>query len=211
MFIQDLRRCGRERVGLISDIHADLTSLERALTLLVAEGAQRILCLGDVVEKGPDGDGVVAALDHWLVPVVAGNHCHNALRHAQLPAAMRTDPDLSPQTLARLAQYPLQREYDLAGLHVLAAHGTPDCNATYVFEGDPPRQLKRQLRRRQVDVLLLGHTHRPMKMRYQDTWVCNPGSVCHGRSRDSHTAAILSLPEVSLTVYDLASGRGRRL
>ncbi len=211
MFIHNLRPHGRMRLGVVSDIHADLSSLERALHLLVSEGADRIVCLGDVVEKGRDGDAVVETLDRWLIPVVAGNHGHNALRHAQLPASMRTGHALRTETLARIAQYPLSRRFELAGLQVLAAHGTPENNSLYVFEAEPPRRLKRQLRRREVDVLLLGHTHRPMKMRYGDTWICNPGSVCTGRSRDSHTAAILSLPEVEFTVYDLESGRGRVL
>lgn len=80
---------GRLRIGVISNIHADLRALERACALLVREGAQRIVCLGDVVEKGPDGDRVVSALDHWLIPVVAGNHCHNAIRHQHEPLDAR--------------------------------------------------------------------------------------------------------------------------
>lgn len=207
MFIRNCRRYGRQRVGVISDIHADLRALERACSLLVREGAQRIVCLGDVVEKGPDGDGVVAALDAWLIPCVAGNHDHNAIRHAHLTLSQ----PLSAATIARLAEYPMSRSFEWAGLSVVAAHGTPQNNTIYVFEADPPRRLKRQLRGQQVDVLLLGHTHRPMKMRYQHTWICNPGSVRTGRPRDSHTAAILSLPEVAWTVYDLDSGRGRTL
>ena len=47
------------RLGLISDIHADLGALDAALGALVERRVDRIVCAGDVVEKGPDGDAVV--------------------------------------------------------------------------------------------------------------------------------------------------------
>jgi putative phosphoesterase len=196
------------RVGVLSDVHADLRSLERALRLLVDLGADRIVCLGDVVEKGPDGDAVVACLDDWLVPVVHGNHELNALRHAELVAATGETPDLSATTLARIARYPEQRAYAWEGVDLCCRHASPFDVATYLFaEAGPPKRLRRALRHRVADVVLVGHTHRPARIRYRDTWLLNPGSVRTGRRRDSHTVGLLSLPSMRWTLHGVEDGR----
>lgn len=43
------------RIGLISDIHADYEGLQNALALLDRLGVDRILCAGDLVERGMGG------------------------------------------------------------------------------------------------------------------------------------------------------------
>lgn len=192
----------RFTLGVISDVHADLRALDRALHLLVDRGVDKIVCLGDVLEKGPDGDAVVARLDDWLIPTIAGNHEDNAARHA----ALTGDTDLSPATLDRVQQYPRRLEYCWEGVRVCVAHGTPEHNTVYVFPDAAPRCLKRELRVPRWDVVLLGHTHRPMRVQRQGVWLLNPGSVCVGRPRDSHTCGVLSLPDLGWTVLDIATG-----
>jgi len=195
------------RVGVISDVHADLEALERALSLLVAHGADKIVCLGDVVEKGPDGDAVVACLDDWAIPVVNGNHEDNAAKHAALAPG---EAPLRPETLARIAAYPTARLYCWERLMVLAAHGTPRDNRVYVFPGEAvPRALKKQMRTPVADVVLLGHTHQPMAGWYRNTLFLNPGSVYGRKPRDSHSCGLLSLPDLGWRVFDLETGAER--
>ena len=59
------------RIGLISDIHGDIDALNTALTLLKAQGAEKILCAGDLVEKGTEGDAVVR-----VIKGTDGSLCH---------------------------------------------------------------------------------------------------------------------------------------
>jgi predicted phosphodiesterase len=61
-------------LGLISDIHANLNSLKMALDILAGQKVDKILCAGDLVEKGPDGDAVVQLLLERDIPCVLGNH-----------------------------------------------------------------------------------------------------------------------------------------
>ncbi|RYE79850.1 MAG: hypothetical protein EOO74_03050, partial [Myxococcales bacterium] len=78
--------------------------------------------------------------------------------------------------------------------------------AESVLPGHIPKSLKRALRGFEADVLLLGHTHIPMKIRHGDLWILNPGSVAGTRTRDSSTCAVLELPSRALTVLSLADG-----
>jgi putative phosphoesterase len=70
-----------------------------------------------------------------------------------------------------------------------------------------PRPVKRAMRAMEYDVVLLGHTHVPMKVRYRDTFLVNPGSVIGTRARDSHTCGVLTLPSLDLEILALDDGR----
>ena len=198
-----------ERVGVVSDIHAQPGGLERALTLLVERGVDRIVCLGDVVEKGPDPQATVDLLRAWTVPCVTGNHDQNAVRHAALSPHLRgpDEPPITPDALAWLEGLPTRREYLWSLVEVVLAHGAPSRVDCYVFPGEFPKRLRRSFRRGGPDVILLGHTHRPMRTRYRHTRLFNPGSVARGRRRDSYTCGLLTLPTMDFEVIDLKTGR----
>ena len=196
------RRCAM-RIGLISDIHANLPALERALTILEAAGVERVVCMGDVVEKGPQPDAVVERLDTLCIPTVQGNHDRNAVRHAELEPRRA---GMSRDTLAWLARLPRTREYVWAGKLVAMAHASLANDDTGVRPGMVPKRMRRCLRRSDPDLVLLGHTHIPMRFRFAHHWLCNPGSITKGRCRIGATCAVLVLPEMQLELYSMASG-----
>ena len=195
------------RLGLISDLHADAGALERALDTLERRGADRVVCMGDIVEKGDDGDRVVAALQWHAVASVRGNHDESAVRAARDEG----ERDLAPESLAWLDALPATRRYQWEGERVWIAHGAPSRIDEYVFADKVPKRLRRELRAVEADVLLLGHTHRPMVVRLGALWIVNPGSVTGARTRDSHTCATLDLPGCAARFYDLDDGAEREV
>jgi len=68
------------KLGLISDIHADYPSLVKALRIFKRVGVNKILCAGDLVEKGDNGNEVVALIHRLKIPCVLGNHDENGNR-----------------------------------------------------------------------------------------------------------------------------------
>ena len=194
------------RLGLISDIHADHRALMRALALLEQQGADKVVCMGDLVEKGPDGDRVVATLNDHLVICVRGNHADNAVRRRLEGDEDDTDPLIDADTAALLAALPRDRLTTWDGVRVAMSHIAPCGIEEPVLPEHIPKTLKRSLRGFDADVLLLGHTHRPMKIRHGDLWIINPGSVAGTRTRDSFTCALLDLPSLALTVLSLDDG-----
>jgi putative phosphoesterase len=195
------------KLGLVSDIHADAASLERAFVLLERRGADRVVCMGDLVDKGPDGDRVVAMLQWHLVPAVQGNHDAAAVERARSPEEVRdSDEALAPETIAALAALPGQREYQWDGVRVLLAHGTPGDANTYVFPDAIPKRFRRTLRTLPVDLLLLGHTHQPMVTTVGALTIVNPGSVTGSRTRDSHSCAVVDLASLRVSFYALDDG-----
>lgn len=193
------------RLGVISDVHADASALDRALTVLERRGAVRVACLGDVVEKGDEGDRVVDALRANAVVVVRGNHDEGAARAAREEG----DRALRGDTVSWLEELPPTRAYRWDGARVMLAHGAPHRVDEYVFPDQVPKRFKRAARSLEVDVLLLGHTHRPMVVRLGALWIVNPGSVAGTRARDSHTCAVVDLPSGEAVFFDLDDGGER--
>lgn len=66
-----------QRVALISDIHGNYAGLAAVLSDIENQRCDRIVCLGDLVDGGPDDEQVVATLQQRAIPCVRGNHDEN--------------------------------------------------------------------------------------------------------------------------------------
>jgi putative phosphoesterase len=155
-----------------------------------------------------DGEAVVGLLRSNWVACVQGNHDANAVRRA------REEGDfggLSRDSIEWLANLPTELAYEWDGVRIVLAHA-PRCGVdAYVWPDDIPKRLKRALRTVERDVVVLGHTHVPMKVKYLDVWLINPGSVRGTQTRDSHTCGVLSLPSLDLEILSLEDGRALAL
>ncbi|TNE51298.1 MAG: metallophosphoesterase [Deltaproteobacteria bacterium] len=202
------------RIGILSDIHANLPALEAAFALLHEKGVDRVVCAGDLVEKGDHGDEVVAMMEESWIPCVMGNHDENAVMHAEFSQEVEEVEEeedaprpLKPSTISYLRGLPSQRRYEWEGLSVLIAHATPASLHAHLFrdprEGLFAKSFKKEVLRASIDILILGHTHAPLHANFRGTHIFNPGSVCLGRNRDSHTCAILELPACQFEVFHL--------
>jgi predicted phosphodiesterase len=72
------------RYGLISDIHANLEALEAVLAALKDEGAEQILCLGDVIGYGPNPNECVKLIQQHAAVCLIGNHDEASLGRVDL-------------------------------------------------------------------------------------------------------------------------------
>lgn len=195
------------KIGLISDVHADLNGLTCALDLLHGRGVDHIICAGDLVEKGEDGDAVVKRIREENIPCVLGNHDEMApgnqswLRDYGDPThpAMKGRM-LSDETLAFLKSLPMTRGFTFGEVSLLLAHGSPFSNTRYIFANSPELILRGILEDCGVDVIVLGHTHQPMWIKVGEGWIFNPGST---NGWEGNTCAILHLPAMKFEVFDV--------
>jgi putative phosphoesterase len=203
------------KIGLIADIHCDVDGLKRALDLFHRRGVDSILCAGDLVEKGKgcDGNVVVEIIQASGIPSVKGNHDHSAAfnqqwlrenydpRHPKL-----ADLFLNETTLTYLSDLPETLSYEWYGRRVLMAHGTPWNRTMYLYASSPRMIYENMTDQTDADLIILGHTHRPMNIRFCNRQVVNPGSVCGHWIGGSGTCGILTLPDSCFEVYDLETG-----
>ena len=62
------------RYAIVSDLHANLPAWKAVLADLASLGADRIVCLGDIVGYGPQPSEVLASVYRHVDAVVMGNH-----------------------------------------------------------------------------------------------------------------------------------------
>jgi putative phosphoesterase len=71
----------------------------------------------------------------------------------------------------------------------------------------PPQALTSYLVELDCDLLVVGHTHRPMWFRCADGLVVNPGSTVSIHGVDSsRTFAMVDLDKLEVTFHDVESG-----
>jgi putative phosphoesterase len=211
-------------IGIISDIHADIDGLETALNLLNHHKVDEIWCAGDLVDRGVDGNAVVKRIRHEQIPTVQGNHDYSARRSQEwamkdpdMQAFLAENPDLTDHTKKMLVSTELSEinlmfldylppalKFERDGVMVELTHANTFDQMTYIYPNSRRSLFDQILTTTVADIVILGHTHKPMKV-YQDgvLRIINSGSVSMNSGMPEKSCGILTLPERDFTIYDL--------
>ena len=176
------------RVGLLSDIHANLPALESVLDDIGDVDAT--ICAGDVVGYNPWPRECLERIRSIADVVVQGNHdrtvetperyAHNRMAFAGLEHARA---ELSDEQLSWLASLPPRTEFD--GYRIVHSHPDPERLGTYVRPAQFP-EMRPYLDAH--DGIVLGHTHVQHEATIDGRLIVNPGSVGQPRDRDPRAA-----------------------
>ena len=189
------------RLLIISDVHGNLTALNRVLDS--SEGYDLVICAGDIVGYGPNPEECVDAIRGLHAACVAGNHDAEVAGGESFganPAASQAirihKRLLGTEQTAWLRGLPRSLELNLEGVNVAVFHGSPvQPLREYVFPLDARTQADHFLELTGADVILLGHTHVPCEVRTEKGLILNPGSV--GQPRDGDPRASYAVLETS--------------
>lgn len=201
------------KIGIISDIHGDVISLKKALGILNQHHVDKVVCAGDLVAGGIEADAVASLLRSLDIPCVQGNHDRDAftdqaLLRRQLKRVGVTEHDhlLDSATVGYVTSLPLTYEFESLNHKICVAHGTPENNMTYLFPESDLERFERAVRHTDANIIILGHTHVPMYIEYDDKVIVNAGSVYENRFHEIRTCGILDITDLSLTVFDIDTG-----
>ena len=187
------------RVGVLSDVHANLPALEAVLGDLGSLDV--LLNAGDVVGYNPWPEACVDAMRSRDVPTVRGNHDRavventdfrfNSMAAAGVEYAREQLDDEQLEWLESLPEE-LTRFDD----RVRVVHGHPDDPDRYTYPADFDSSMLDG-----ADALILGHTHVQHVEHYDDGIVLNPGSV--GQPRDRTPAAAYAILDLDAMDVEL--------
>lgn len=167
-------------LAVISDIHAHLTCLDSVLQDAQARGAEQIICLGDIVDLGPQPSAVIERLQQANIRCISGNHdpLNEHPEHPFLQAVEQwTREQLSAQQQQWLNTLPFSLTLDIAGHKIHCVHGTPASNNQGITSDTSDTQLDAWLTTANADLLLCGHTHVPLIRQTRQGLVANVGST----------------------------------
>ena len=190
------------KIGIFSDVHGHLNEMKQTLQLFKSLQVDQLVCCGDFVDKGNDSNEVVAIMRELAIPCVQGNHDKKAqftwMTHGEA---------LKDSTIEYLTNLPTFLNYQWEGKIVYVCHANPWNDASYYIYPDSHEFLFQEvLKTVTADIVIMGHTHHPMSVTYDNTLMINPGSIYGNRDRKERTCGVLSLPECTFEIYDIETG-----
>lgn len=214
------------RFLILSDIHANLTGLQAALT--AAEGRwDRVLCLGDVVGYGPDPNEAMDLVRSLNPVIIRGNHDKAACGLTDASdfnpvariAAEWTTAQLRPENLQLLRDLPMG---PVVVSELAIVHGAVADEDEYVFAPAPALD---GLMYSPAAITFFGHTHfqggfsyrgsqleiiqlKPqpganfsaMQLEEGTRYLLNPGSI--GQPRDGDPRAAFAIADLGHRVIE---------
>jgi putative phosphoesterase len=184
------------KLGIVSDLHCNIAGLERALEVMGRVDA--LLCLGDSIYQYRFSNAVIGRLRELDALTILGNHEEVFLGAAGERARSRADIDRD--ALDWLAARPHRHALGIGGKRVLMVHSTPwEPRGAYVH---PTSSELERFGEADADIVLYGHTHRPLARRVGRVLVVNPGSA--GESRDPRNGGRLSCAVLDTATEEVA-------
>jgi len=174
-------------ITLISDIHSNLEALEKVLEYSKGD----IYCCGDFVGYGPNPNEVIELCIEKGVKGVFGNHDYAVINklagfniYAQR-ALEWTKSVLNKESIEFLKGLEFSIELEIENKSISIHHGSPTSVTQYIYPNYPDSYFEMFLK--DIDILILGHTHIPMVKSIGRKLVLNPGAV--GQPRDGNPKA----------------------
>jgi predicted phosphodiesterase len=222
------------KVGILSDIHGDVASLDSALASIREMGCTLVLCPGDLLDGvEPFSEEVVQRVKAENVVTILGNHERWALDRrrrqpdprkfappiAELLDQFRGDAKLSRESLAYLRTLPSRWGGTIEGVRLAMHHARPGSDMEGItVKTTPPALRRRLLAQAGAEVLIVGHTHDAFNLATEKGRIINPGACCsktYGKKTTEDyrpaTFGVLELPSKLFTVYSVDDGDRARV
>lgn len=186
---------------MVADPHSNLAAFKAVLDDMPR--VDQIICVGDLVGYAAEPNEVVTLARSKRIKVVMGNHDYAAVTRdvrgfnpIAAQAALWTADNLSEENLKFLSNLPTHLKLTLKQ-KLYVVHGSPrDPINEYVFPDYPNQELAKIVEGVDAEVVVLGHTHVPMKRMIMGKLIVNPGSVGQPRDRDPRASyGVLKLGE----------------
>jgi len=176
-----------DKIAVISDIHGNIPALEAVLEDIKLRGIERIICLGDLVGKGPHSSEAIEVIRKECEHVVMGNWDDFITRPSEFETLQWHQKQLSEEQLNYLRELPFSIEFIMSGKLIRMFHASPRSLYERVQPGAPSEQrislfensdLTENIEgEREPDVVCYGDIHQAYVQNFRGKTLCNVGSV----------------------------------
>lgn len=159
------------KYAILSDVHANPAALKNVLSDARKLGAEKILCLGDVVGYGPEAEDTVRLVREEVDVALMGNH--DAAVSAVITGAgfslyaLRGVKRHRDETSVESKQWLSRLPYTFQGDDFACAHGEFSKPEAFEYVTAPEDALP-SFESRNEDVLFVGHTHAASVLQFRE-------------------------------------------
>jgi len=187
-----------DRIAVVSDIHGNMPALDATLRDIGRRGIGRIVCLGDLVGKGPHSDLVVDRCRAVCEVVVRGNWDDGISAPTDNPTILWHRARLGDGRLDYLRTLPACVEFLMSGKRVRLFHASPQSVHHRVRQRDPDPVLLAMFDNTEVtghstvpDIVGYGDIHEPYMRTFPMKTLFNVGSVGNPHDTPQASYAVL--------------------
>ena len=183
------------KVALLGDIHGNNRALSAVLSAVKEKNIHTLLITGDFVGYYFWPVEVFHLLESWNVVAVCGNHDKmlKKVRNDKNKLELMSDKygsglrialeQLDSTKIDWLLNLPNTLEYEVESEKILLCHGSPWNADEYIYPDANNESINRYCSLN-VKWVVQGHTHYPMKRKFENITVINPGSVGQPRNKE---------------------------
>jgi putative phosphoesterase len=189
------------KIGVISDIHANLHALEAVFEDAKQRGITVFLNAGDIIGFGAFPNEVIEALYSKNALSVIGNLDLEILDKSQkVKGAKKFSVEYAREVLEKshetyLRSLPIKLELEIAQKKLLMIHGSPDSIEEHLRHDTPDERFQELAKTAGADLIIFGHSHEQFTKQANGALFINPGSV--GRPGDGNPQAAYAAISVS--------------
>lgn len=176
------------KIGIISDIHGNITALNAVLSEFFEKNIDTIICCGDIIGIGGSPNKVITAVQEHCDYIIKGNHdmypfcgdLDSEVAEVEKQLFFDTTTQEQQSWLYKLPSYLYIEEHD-----ILVAHSKPNPDESLGLQngnaGVKPREYTAYMSDVDAKYVTLGHTHTQHTVDgskfSHNVLMINPGSV----------------------------------
>ncbi len=179
-----------EKIAIISDIHGNITALDKVLEDIEKRGINRVLCLGDMIVKCSSPKECVEKVLANCEVVVKGNCEQRCVEEPKITEHIWNKNKLTDEQQEKIKNLPLSYDFYMSGYKIRMMHASPYSihQKSYTWdlnEGFEERfnmmfdntEYLGNIGQEEPDIVLFGHIHKPFLYRIKNRMIINPGAV----------------------------------
>jgi putative phosphoesterase len=178
------------KIAVLSDVHANLSALERVIKDAEEREVDVYLNAGDSIGFGPcpnetvkllSEKNVLSILGNFDVEVIEGKTKNKGEKNLAVKFARK---ELTQSCELYLHSLPRELRFEVAGKKLLVTHGSPESIEEHIYHETPVKRLKIFADKTKSDLIIVGHSHEQFWKQVNGASFVNPGSV--GRPSDGN-------------------------
>ncbi len=177
------------RLAFISDIHGNALALDAVLNDIQSRNVDKIAVLGDFCFRGPEPkrslelvrkittDVLKGNADEWVVRGVDEGEVPDAALEIMKKEREWSFSKLDDEAIDYLKNLPTELNFQHNGVNIHAFHATPDSLFEIVKPDDKDETIVEKLMKKEADIYIYAHIHKPFIRFINGKCIINTGSV----------------------------------